>query len=46
MTGDHYLIEGPDPCNKFTAAPALSLKLLRNAHGVGAGGQDHMEILL
>ena len=32
MTGDHYLIDSPELCNKFIIAHALTLDSLRNAH--------------
>ena len=37
MTGDHYLIDSPELCNKFFIAHALTLDSLRNAHGWGGG---------
>ena len=38
MTADHYLIDSPKICNKFTATHALTLELVRNAHGAGWWG--------
>ena len=32
MTGDHYLIDSPELCNRFIIAHALTLDSLRHAH--------------
>ena len=42
MTGDHYLIDSPELCNKFTAAHALTLESPRNSYWVGGGAKPHV----